>query len=119
MNHRLIDINKAYNGVLMASFAELCQTTRSQNDYIEISREYHTVLLSELPQIDSNNDDAARRFIALVDEFYERNVCLIISAAVPLNELYVGERLSFEFQRCESRLTEMQSQDYLSREHLA
>lgn len=103
----------------MASFAELCQTTRSQNDYIEISREYHTVLLSELPQIDSNNDDAARRFIALVDEFYERNVCLIISAAVPLNELYVGERLSFEFQRCESRLTEMQSQDYLSREHLA
>ncbi|GAM62643.1 ATPase [Vibrio ishigakensis] len=119
VNHRLIDINKAYNGVLMASFSELCQTTRSQNDYIEISREYHTVLLSELPQIDSNNDDAARRFIALVDEFYERNVCLIISAAVPLNELYAGERLSFEFQRCESRLTEMQSQDYLSREHLA
>ncbi|OBT07359.1 ATPase [Vibrio sp. UCD-FRSSP16_10] len=119
VNHRQVDVIRAYNGVLMASFAQLCQTPRSQNDYIELSREYHTVLLSDMPKLDASNDDAARRFIALVDEFYERRVCLIIAAQVPLMELYAGGRLEFEFQRCESRLTEMQSSDYLAQEHLA
>ena len=65
------------------------------------------------------NDDAARRFIALVDEFYERNVTLIISAIAPLEELYTGGILDFEFKRCISRLQEMQSLEYLGREHLA
>lgn len=119
INHRLIDVTKAYNGVLLASFAQLCESARSQADYIEMSREYHTVLLTDVPQITVDKNDAARRFIALVDEFYERNVCLIISAAVPLTQLYAGGRLEFEFQRCESRLTEMQSYDYISREHRA
>ncbi|GAD88199.1 MULTISPECIES: cell division protein ZapE [Vibrio] len=119
VNHRQLDVINAHNGVLMASFTQLCQTARSQNDYIELSHEYHTVLLSDVPQMNGANDDAARRFIALVDEFYERKVCLIITAAVALTELYAGGRLEFEFQRCESRLTEMQSSDYLSQEHLA
>ncbi|GAD80661.1 cell division protein ZapE [Vibrio ezurae] len=119
VNHRQLAIMNAHNGVLMASFSQLCQSARSQNDYIELSREYHTVLLAEVPQLNAENDDAARRFIALVDEFYERKVCLIITASVALTELYAGGQLVFEFQRCESRLTEMQSEDYLSQEHLA
>ena len=65
-----------------------------------------------------DSDDAARRFIAMVDEFYERHVTLIISAEVEMTDLYRGNRLSFEFQRCLSRLQEMQSTEYLAREHL-
>ena len=64
------------------------------------------------------NDDTARRFIAMVDEFYERHVKLIMTAEVPLEELYTDGRLSFEFRRCLSRLKEMQSREYLAREHL-
>ncbi len=119
INHRSIDVIEASDGVLHASFAQLCQTTRSQNDYIEISRVYHTVLLADVQQMSGKIDDAARRFIALVDEFYERHVKLIISAQVPLDSLYTQGQLEFEFKRCLSRLTEMQSHEYLAREHLA
>ena len=119
INHRDIEINKACDGVLYASFSQLCQTSRSQNDYIEMSRIYHTVLLSDVVQMNETLDDAARRFIALVDEFYERNVKLIISAEVILDELYIKGQLEFEFKRCLSRLIEMQSHDYLAKEHLA
>ena len=83
-----------------------------------MSRIYHTVLLADVKQMDAKLDDAARRFIALVDEFYERRVKLIISAEVPLEELYTQGQLEFEFKRCISRLTEMQSHDYLASEHL-
>ncbi|MDC0609262.1 cell division protein ZapE [Vibrio sp.] len=119
VNNRELDIVKAANGVMHATFEQLCQTARSQNDYIELSQLYHTVLLSDVRQMSVTMDDAARRFIALVDEFYERHVKLIISAEVALEQLYSGGRLEFEFQRCQSRLIEMQSQEYLSREHLA
>ena len=98
---------------------ELCETARSQVDYMEISRLYNTVILSNVKQLGQNNDDAARRFIALVDEFYERNVTLIISAEKPITELYTQGNLNFEFKRCISRLQEMQSLEYLAREHLA
>ncbi|KJY82215.1 ATPase [Vibrio galatheae] len=119
INHREIAIIQASDGVLHASFEQLCQSARSQNDYIEISRLYHTVLLSDVRLMDRSIDDAARRFIALVDEFYERHVKLIISAEVPLDSLYAGGQLEFEFKRCQSRLIEMQSHDYLAKEHLA
>lgn len=119
IHNRDIDVVAENDGVLHATFAQLCQSARSQNDYIEIAHLYHTVLLAELPQLDEKQDDAARRFIALVDEFYERQVKLIISAEVALESLYVGKQLSFEFQRCQSRLIEMQSCDYLALEHLA
>ncbi|NIY91287.1 cell division protein ZapE [Vibrio diazotrophicus] len=119
INHRTIDVIEANDGLLYASFAQLCQTARSQNDYIELSKLYHTVLLAEVKQMDRTIDDAARRFIALVDEFYERNVKLIISAEVPLEQLYTHGQLEFEFKRCQSRLIEMQSHDYLAQEHLA
>ncbi len=120
VNHRQLEVIEASDGgVLHASFAQLCQTARSQNDYIELSRIYHTVLLADVQQMNRKIDDAARRFIALVDEFYERNVKLIISAEVPMEDLYTEGQLEFEFKRCLSRLTEMQSHEYLAREHLA
>lgn len=119
INHRQLEVIEASDGVLHASFAQLCQTARSQNDYIELSRIYHTVLLADVQQMNRKIDDAARRFIALVDEFYERNVKLIISADVPMEDLYTEGQLEFEFKRCLSRLTEMQSHEYLAREHLA
>ncbi len=118
INHRMIPVIKACDGVLFATFAQLCQSNRSQNDYIELSRIYHTVLLADVIKMTAQQDDAARRFIALVDEFYERNVKLIISAEVAMESLYASGRLEFEFKRCLSRLVEMQSHEYLAGEHL-
>jgi len=100
-------------------FYQLCDGPRSQNDYIELSRCFNTVLLSGVKQMSEKNDDIARRFIAMVDEFYERHVKLIISAEVGLDKLYTHGRLEFEFARCKSRLQEMQSKAYLSQAHLA
>ncbi|MGO1298428.1 MAG: cell division protein ZapE [Vibrio sp.] len=118
INHRDIEVCGAHDGVLLVTFAQLCETARSQNDYIELSRLYHTVFLQNVPQMNREVDDAARRFIALVDEFYERHVKLIISAEVAMEALYTHGQLEFEFQRCQSRLIEMQSHEYLAREHL-
>jgi cell division protein ZapE len=78
---------------------------------------FHAVLISGVPAFGPDSDDLARRFINLVDEFYDRNVKLVLAAAVPLLDLYAGGRLSFEFQRTISRLQEMQSHEYLAREH--
>ncbi len=103
--------------VVWFEFVTLCDGPRSQNDYIELAKEYHAVLLGNVPQLGVAKDDQARRFINLVDEFYDRNVKLIISCAVPLQHLYSGGRLSFEFERTISRLLEMQSLEYLARPH--
>ena len=99
-------------------FAELCDGPRSQNDYIEIARTFHTVLLSDVPELTREKEDQARRFIALVDEFYDRKVKLITTAAQPINAIYSGSRLAMEFQRTASRLLEMQSTEYLAAPHL-
>ncbi|KLV06370.1 cell division protein ZapE [Photobacterium ganghwense] len=119
INHRTLPTLHEAEGVVHFNFATLCQTARSQADYMELARLYHTVLLSEVKQMGEAESDAARRFIALVDEFYERNVKLIISAEVNWENLYQGQRLAFEYKRCCSRLVEMQSHDYLARPHLA
>jgi len=105
--------------IVWFEFAELCDGPRSQNDYIEIARLYHAVLLSNVPILGGSKDDQARRFINLVDEFYDRNVKLIISAEASIVELYSGGRLNFEFERTQSRLLEMQSHDYLAQPHKA
>lgn len=115
---RHIRVMKKAEDVVMFDFLDLCDGPRSQTDYIELSKEFHTVLLANVMQMDESKDDIARRFIAMVDEFYERKVKLIISAEVKAEELYSNGRLSFEFQRCLSRLQEMQSRDYLSHAHL-
>ncbi|EJB8471941.1 cell division protein ZapE [Citrobacter freundii] len=119
INHRPMQTLAVENQTLAVSFTTLCVDARSQHDYIALSRLFHTVLLSDVPVMTSLMESEARRFIALVDEFYERHVKLVVSAAVPLYEIYRGERLTFEFQRCLSRLQEMQSEEYLKREHLA
>lgn len=98
-------------------FDVICNVPRSQYDYIELAREFHAVIVSNIHPMGRKNDDQARRFINLVDEFYDRNVKLVLSADVDMASLYEGGRLSFEFERTRSRLLEMQSQDYLARPH--
>lgn len=115
---RLIPTRRQGDGVVWFDFAALCDGPRSQNDYIEIARLCHTVVLSGIPVLDRDREDPARRFLNLVDEFYDRHVKLILSAAAPIEQIYQGERLRFEYQRTVSRLIEMQSHDYLAREHL-
>lgn len=104
-------------GIAWFDFAALCDGPRSAADYIEISRLFHTVLISDVPVFSPRHEDQARRFISLVDEFYDQNVKLILSAAAPLEQLYQGRDLAFPFERTRSRLLEMQSLDYLAREH--
>ncbi|MBV7316171.1 cell division protein ZapE [Shewanella sp. NIFS-20-20] len=117
---RMLSIRCHAKGVLWCDFRALCDGPRSQADYMELAKEYHTVLLSHVEQMgaQTTGDDIARRFLALVDEFYERQVKLIISAAVPLEIIYADGLLNFEFRRCRSRLTEMQSHEYLALPHL-
>ena len=98
-------------------FQAICEGPRSTEDYIEIARSWPTVLVAHVPVLTGQDDDAARRFIALVDELYDRRVNLVVSAAAPLLQLYQGERLQFEFQRVLSRLNEMQTPEYLSQPH--
>jgi cell division protein ZapE len=98
---------------------ELCDGPRSQNDYIEIARWHQTVIISDVPVLDRQLENPARRFISLVDEFYDRRVKLILSAAADVESLYQGSKLTFEFKRTASRLTEMQSASYLHEAHLA
>ena len=106
-------------GNSIEEFDEICDGPRSQNDYIEIARWYPTVIVSGIPTLGSDLENQARRLIALVDEFYDRRVKLILSAAAPVDALYAGQRLDFEFERTVSRLIEMQSTDYLAAPHLA
>jgi cell division protein ZapE len=117
IENRAIKAHKLASDVAWFDFRELCDGPRSQNDYIELGKIFDAVLLSNVEQMNSTKDDMARRFINLVDEFYDRNVKLIISAEVELKDLYSGGRLNFEFQRTLSRLLEMQSHEYLSRPH--
>lgn len=104
-------------GVIWFEFAELCDGPRSQNDYIELARVFHSIVLSNIPILDRMHEDQARRFINLIDVFYDHSVKLILSAAAPAQALYTGTRNAFEFERTISRLQEMQSHDYLALPH--
>lgn len=106
------------DGVIWFDFSELCKKPTGSIDFIEIARAFNTVIISDTPRLDDRDANAARRFITLIDEFYDRNVKLLMSAEVPVDELYSGRRVAFEFQRTASRLIEMQSHDYLARPHL-
>jgi cell division protein ZapE len=119
INGRIIRARRHADDIVWFDFRELCDGPRSPSDYIELAREFHAVIVSGVPHFVGDNDDQARRFINLVDEFYDRNVKMIISAAGPIHQLYQKGRLSFEFERTQSRLLEMQSQEYLEREHRA
>lgn len=117
IENRVIHAVRACQDVAWFEFRELCDGPRSQNDYIELGKQFHAVILANVEQMSVAKDDMARRFINLVDEFYDRNVKLIISAEVELKDLYSGGRLNFEFQRTLSRLLEMQSHEFLARPH--
>ena len=119
INGRSIRARRCAKGVAWFRFEDICDGPRGQDDYIELARWYPSVMISSVPQFDATRDDQARRFVSLVDEFYDRRVKLILSADVDVEKLYAGNRLSFEFDRTVSRLIEMQSIDYLALPHLA
>jgi cell division protein ZapE len=117
VNGRVIRARYLADDVAWFEFVELCERPRSPADYIELARVLHAVVLANIPALNDDRNDQARRFINLIDEFYDRNVKMVISAQVPLLELYTGQRLAFEFERTCSRLLEMQSREYLARPH--
>lgn len=114
---RPIDARALAEGYAWFDFAAVCEGPRASADYIEIAREFHTVLLGGIPRFESQSDDAARRFVHLIDELYDRQVNLVCTADAPPHALYAGERLAGAFERTASRLIEMQSADYLALEH--
>jgi cell division protein ZapE len=119
INHRKIPVKKWADGVVWFDFNELCNTPRSTQDYIEIARYFHTVIISDISHMDDMQNDVARRFINMIDEFYDHHVKLIFSANTAPEQLYSGKKLAFEYERTQSRLFEMQSQNYMASEHVA
>jgi cell division protein ZapE len=117
VNGRPIAVKALADGIAWFDFDALCDGPRAVADYIELAREFHTVVLSRVPVFDPAIEDAAKRFILLVDELYDRRVNLLLSAMAAPNALYRGHRHRGEFARTESRLVEMQSADYLALEH--
>ena len=109
---RTIVARRRAGGIVWFDFQELCGGPRSYNDYLEIASQFHTVILSDVPQLSAGQSSEARRLIWLIDILYDRSVKLIISAQVPPGELYLGGQLQHEFQRAASRLIEMQSPEY-------
>jgi predicted ATPase len=117
INDRPVRAKAVADGVAWFDFAEVCEGPRSSADYIELARDFHTVLLSDVPRLDANREDPALRFVQLIDEFYDRHVNLLLSAAADPFSLYAGHRHEREFERTSSRLVEMRSAEYLAREH--
>ena len=116
VHERTIPVRVRSGGVVWFDFAALCEGPRAVADYIEIARRFHTVLLSGIPTFDRSSEDAAYRFVLLVDELYDRGVVLVASAAALPHQLYRGHRVEHEFERTVSRLIEMQSGEYLAQE---
>ena len=117
INGRLLEHRYCAEDTVWFSFAELCATSRSQNDYLELARLFNTLILTDIRQMDRGDDDIARRFVLLIDVLYDHRVKLICSAAATPERLYSGKRLAFEFERTASRLVEMQSDAYLALAH--
>ena len=114
---RKLPIKQAYKGVAWFEFETLCMSARSTLDYIELATRYNTILISNIPIMGTLQDDAARRFVNLIDELYDRGVNVVISAEAAPTELYTGKRMKFEFDRTISRLMEIRSKEYLTAEH--
>lgn len=124
---RTVNVRKHARGAAWFEFKELCDGPRAKADYIELARRYHTVLVSGVPRFTVDDEDRLRRFVWLVDEFYDRRVNLLLSAVAPLSELFTAAGSTDLFQRSlneslverlVSRLTEMQTRDYLTQPHL-
>ncbi len=117
INGRLVEAKALGSDTIWFCFEAICQTHRSNLDYIEIARQFHTVLISDIPPLGPDMDDSARRFIELIDELYDRNVNLLASSEHSPPDIYKGRRLMNAFQRTASRLVEMSSTAYLSSPH--
>ena len=116
---RNINTKKLSQGVAWFNFNDICEGPRSSKDYIEISKEFHTLLVSDIPLLTESKENETRRFIALIDECYERKVNLIISSEKEIKEIYSGSKLSKPVERTLSRLEEMKSREFLSLPHLS
>jgi len=116
---RMIQTIRHADGVVWFDFDAICDGPRGPADYIEIARLFQTVLISDIPVMDEMTNDKARRFMTLIDEFYDRNVKLIVTAAAKPSGLYCGKRLSKLFLRTISRLEEMHTHDYLAKQHIS
>ena len=114
---RQLPMQRCSGSLLWAEFAELCEGPRSASDYIELAYRFSTLIVSNVPTMDDDHNNAARRFIHLIDECYDRAVKLIATAEAPIEEIYTGKRLAAPFQRTVSRLVEMQSKAYLALQH--
>ncbi|MBK4765277.1 MAG: cell division protein ZapE [Pantoea sp. Brub] len=114
INHRYIELLGNKNKILAVNFNEICGEERNQEDYMELSNYFYAILLYNVPIMRSNIDDKAKRFLLLIDELYNKNIILIVSAEINLSLIYQGTNLKFEYQRCLSRLNEMQSKKYLN-----
>jgi cell division protein ZapE len=119
INGRGFSYIKLCDDIIWLSFDQLCVQPRSQNDYLELAYEFHALIISNVPCLRSGMEDQARRFVNLVDVCYDANLKVIMSAEVPLLELYAGGQLDFVFRRTLSRLQEMQSHEYLARGHVS
>jgi cell division protein ZapE len=118
VNSRKIQARSASSGIAWFEFAELCGTARSQSDYLELAKQFHTLMLANVPRMTVEHASEARRFTWLIDVLYDQRVNLIISAAAPMEELYRSGPNSQEFPRTVSRLREMQSREYLAYQHV-
>jgi cell division protein ZapE len=125
---RDITVRKRAEGVIWFDFDALCETPRSQNDYLELAQEHHTLILSNVPVLATKESNVIRRFTLLIDVLYDHRVKLVMSAAATLNEISrIDEALTdgdtrrvlSEFTRTTSRLTEMQSAEYMSEAHIS
>lgn len=118
VNGRELPVVRRAETLVWFEFDALCNTPRSTDDYIEIATVFSTVFIGNIPVLDDNRNDEARRLVNLIDELYDRNVNLLVSAEASPEKLYTGKRLEFEFVRAASRLREMQTKDYLAQSHL-
>lgn len=118
LNGRKVELQGCYQGVAWFTFSQICDSNRSTSEYIDLARRFHTVLIEDIPSMDDASNDAARRFINLVDELYEKNVNLIASSKFEVAQYYEGKKLSELFKRTKSRLLEMLTANYISRPHL-
>jgi cell division protein ZapE len=124
---RAVPVRKHSRDVAWFEFAALCDGPRGKPDYIELSKRYHTVMVSNVPCFGVGTADKLRRFVWMIDEFYDRRVKLVLSASVPAENLIIDADSSDAFQanlnaslkeRLVSRLTEMQTHDYLTQPHM-
>jgi len=119
IKQRQIAVKMWADGVVWFEFNQLCNSTRSTEDYTQIAHIFHTVLISNISVMDTAMDDIARRFVNMIDVFYDLRVNLVVSAQTTPEKLYKGKRLTFEFERTASRLQAMQTVKYMAIRHLS